>query len=79
MRFYNRQHRHYCGIDLHESLGRERLRRSPFATRRVSLNRCWVQPPQRTCASAGNKDSPEGERDRVSLQRSRLAFRRLGF
>jgi hypothetical protein len=38
---------------------RERLRRSPFATRRLSLNRCWVQRRHRYCTRAGNEDSTE--------------------
>ena len=115
MRFHDRQHRHYCGIDLHvktmyvcilDAVGQvlvhrnvkttpeafleivapyrddlvvESLRLSPFATRRLSLNRCWVQRPHRGCTSAGNEDSTEGERDLASIQRSRLDFRRLGF
>ena len=56
-------------------LGRESLGLSPFATRRSSLNRCWVQRSHRRGTSAGNEDSTEEEHARVSIQRSRLDFR----
>ena len=37
-------------------------RSSRFASRSLSLNRCWVQPPHRGSASAGNEDGTEGDR-----------------
>ena len=51
MRFYNRQHRHYCGIDLHV--------KTMYVCIRLSLNRCWARTHSGVEACAGNEDGPE--------------------
>jgi hypothetical protein len=53
-------------------VGRESLQLSPFATRRPSLNGCWVRRPHRRCTSAGNEDSIHGTRS-GSLHRPRYS------
>ncbi len=74
MRFYNRPHTYYCGIDLHvktmhvcvvDGAGQVLVHRNVPSTpaasvsRRSRLNRCWVPPPPRGRASAGHEDGTE--------------------